>query len=55
MSTGEAFTQVMTDVGLQADLRVGRPKTSASWFIILRLEEHNIRLRDIAEKRGFAS
>jgi DNA polymerase (family 10) len=53
ISTGEAFTKVKTDVGLQADLRVVRPGDFG--FLVHHFtgsRDHNIRLREIAERRG---
>src|SRR4051794_11673511 len=53
ISSGDAFTKVKTDVGLQVDLRVARPGDFG--FLVHHFtgsRAHNIRLRDIAERRG---
>jgi DNA polymerase (family 10) len=53
LATGEASTRVMTDVGLQVDLRVARPGDFG--FMVHHFtgsRGHNIRLREIAERRG---
>lgn len=53
ISSGEAFTKVRTQEGLQVDLRVGRPEDFG--FLVHHFtgsRDHNIRLREIAERRG---
>jgi DNA polymerase (family 10) len=54
LASGEAMTRVLTDVGLQVDLRAARPQDFG--FLVHHFtgsRAHNIRLREIAERRGF--
>src|SRR5262249_27693648 len=54
LSSGEASTKIRTDAGIQVDLRVARPGDYG--FLVHHFtgsREHNIRLRELAERHGF--